>query len=370
MPAIRNIPVRSATSTPFSSPLPPLTPSQVPATPPPVHVQLNAVGGGQVVEHDQARAQFAADTKSAPGANFRWGGKFYFLTYSQIGDAPNEAVTNFFNGLGDKIDKWGAVEEHHGDGGRHWHVLVMFKSPFRSRGPAALDIAGIHPHIQTAKVDPANLNRIWQYMHKEEGAPYFGTWEHTPFDLSKFFIFFCLSNMLTISLGEEPKAKPGAAWWAILKQAKSRDEAWALIEHHGPGTARDLVINYDRIKTFINAKWPVEKEAFKPRFTEFSNVPRIMSDWWAIEAQKPDRPKSLVIISESRYGKTAWARHLGRHTYICGMWNVDDLDVDCDYIVFDDIDYDWFAGMYKSFLGAQVSFLFFLFVKHVDSQFP
>ncbi|KAK7675911.1 hypothetical protein QCA50_021154 [Cerrena zonata] len=310
------------------------------ATPAPVHHQIQPGGDETVVNHERERATFAAAPKGQLTANFRWGGKLYFLTYSQVGDAPNEAVTNFFNGLGARVEHWGAVEEHHGDGGRHWHVFVKFGgNGYRGRGAAALDIAGIHPNIQVAKGDPANLNRIWKYMHKEEGSTFWGTWEFTPFDLSA-----------------EKMTTAKNAWYSVLRDAKDQDHAWALIDHHAVGTSKDLFMNYDKIRSFVEHRWPREAVVFKPKFTDFPNLPRALRDWWDIEAQKPDRPKSLVLISESRLGKTAWARSLGRHTYMCGMWNSDNLDRECEYVVLDDMDPEWFKGYYKSFLGAQQEF--------------
>jgi hypothetical protein len=45
------------------------------------------------------------------------------------------------------IKHWKAVEEHHQDGGRHWHAIVVFDVPYRGRDERAFDVDGIHPNI-------------------------------------------------------------------------------------------------------------------------------------------------------------------------------------------------------------------------------
>lgn len=75
-----------------------------------------------------------------------------------------------------KADRWAAVRKTHADGGHHWHVIAFWDKGFRARSPRALDVAGVHPNIKKLPRD-SDIRRVWDYMHKEEGAVHFGTWE-------------------------------------------------------------------------------------------------------------------------------------------------------------------------------------------------
>lgn len=50
-------------------------------------------------------------------------------------------------------------------------------------------------------------------------------------------------------------------------------------------------------------------------------------------------------------GKSQWARSLGSHSYFHGLFNLDDLDVNSSYAVFDDIDFEHFPN-YKAWFGG------------------
>lgn len=65
-----------------------------------------------------------------------------------------------------------------------------------------------------------------------------------------------------------------------------------------------------------------------------------------------ERPRSLVLIGESRLGKTEWARSIGKAMYFCNLFSIDDWDDDAGYIILDDIDIKFFPH-WKFFLGAQ-----------------
>lgn len=67
-------------------------------------------------------------------------------------------------------------------------------------------------------------------------------------------------------------------------------------------------------------------------------------------------------MGPSRYGKTQWARSLGRHAYIANMWDLSAFDSLSDdfyrdgYVVFDDINWDTIKSSAKSWFGAQRDF--------------
>jgi len=69
------------------------------------------------------------------------------------------------------------------------------------------------------------------------------------------------------------------------------------------------------------------------------------------------RPRSLILIGETRLGKTLWARSLGKHAYFGGLFCLDESLEDVDYAVFDDMQGGLeFFHAYKFWLGAQSQF--------------
>lgn len=63
-----------------------------------------------------------------------------------------------------------------------------------------------------------------------------------------------------------------------------------------------------------------------------------------------------MIVGPSRSGKTEWARSLGRHNYVSGMWDLRSIDCEADYIVLDDIDLDKVHNP-KGWIGCQKSWI-------------
>lgn len=70
-----------------------------------------------------------------------------------------------------------------------------------------------------------------------------------------------------------------------------------------------------------------------------------------------ERPIGLILIGPTRIGKTCWARSLGPHIYWGGSTTIRDADWGgVDYIVVDDVPWDYFVGK-KQFLGGQHEFI-------------
>ena len=57
--------------------------------------------------------------------------------------------------------------------------------------------------------------------------------------------------------------------------------------------------------------------------------------------RKPDRPKSLLLLGNSRLGKTEWARSLGKHVYWNTTHNLDKWDEDAEYVILDDFKWNY-----------------------------
>ena len=87
-----------------------------------------------------------------------------------------------------------------------------------------------------------------------------------------------------------------------------------------------------------------------------------LDDWvrrWNEGQIMEERPKGLVVISPSRYGKTELFIALGSFTYECNIWNMDQWDNSAAFNIFDDMDpgSDPAKGLnfvwYKGLFGAQ-----------------
>lgn len=64
----------------------------------------------------------------------------------------------------------------------------------------------------------------------------------------------------------------------------------------------------------------------------------------------------MWIIGESRTGKTAWARSLGNHIYWNAMFSLDVWKDNADYLVIDDIEWQYIPCK-KAIFGGQAEFI-------------
>jgi len=60
-------------------------------------------------------------------------------------------------------------------------------------------------------------------------------------------------------------------------------------------------------------------------------------------------------VGPTRIGKTSWARSLGHHMFMSGLFNLDEWDESARYLVIDDIDWKWLPAK-KQLLGGQSNF--------------
>lgn len=107
------------------------------------------------------------------------------------------------------------------------------------------------------------------------------------------------------------------------------------------------------MKEYAEAHFGEDVHEYVPRFLEFPHLPEAVHQWVREEFPKRDRPKGLILWGPTRTGKTAWARSLGTHAYMNGMWNVEDFDDKAEYAVFDDMSLGGFTYSYKGFFGKQ-----------------
>jgi len=60
-----------------------------------------------------------------------------------------------------------------------------------------------------------------------------------------------------------------------------------------------------------------------------------------------------MVVGPTRLGKTEWARSIGRHIYMCGLFCLSAWDDQADYLVLDDISFDFIGGSRKTLWGSQ-----------------
>src|SRR5882762_6650815 len=137
--------------------------------------------------------------------------------------------------------------------------------------------------------------------------------------------------------------------------AGSIEEYWHRLRELAP---YEYVMNHERLEYYGNKTWAAERVAYTPLFTDFVRVPEEMRKWTEEEMVKPLRPKTLVVWGPSRTGKTEWARSLSsNHCYFGSLFNVSDVDEDCDYCVMDDMDLDYLHN-YKCWFGKSLAIIY------------
>ncbi|KAF8260942.1 hypothetical protein EI94DRAFT_1893735 [Lactarius quietus] len=249
--------------------------------------------------------------------NGRLKAKGFFLTYSQVGEHPislveDQVVQKYMA----KIKNWAAMEEVHQDGGKHWHVFLLFHAPLQTRDHKAFDINAdwrtiLHPNIRISRCSKEDLKRLWAYINKT-GAP---SWEHgsgwTLQGQSAFRIY--MPPLLIIFVRSKTKLKE------VYANALLSDSRETYLNTIRDGDPRTFVIYNDKIMAYADRAFPTPVEEYTPPFTNFNRLPQEVVDWVTEEFPKTDRPKTLILWGPSRTAKTSWARSLGSHCYM-NIW--------------------------------------------------
>jgi hypothetical protein len=103
-----------------------------------------------------------------------------------------------------------------------------------------------------------------------------------------------------------------------------------------------IIQTYISIKACAKDRYATKKKKWTACHTlaDFDNVPHILSDYaeYILSDEDIERPKSLIIVFLTRYGKTQWARSiLEQHGYMATEWNVNKIDDSCRVMIFDDV---------------------------------
>lgn len=221
--------------------------------------------------------------------------------------------------------------------GTHFHVYLEFNTYFRGRNPRAFDIDDFngtvyHPHFSKVY----GYKNMIKYCTKEDKEP-----------------------IANFEWNKDHKEK--IDWDAIYRN-----------EYNSPQEFLDNFCNmypsyftshYIALKQIAYDKYIPKQKEYVPRYLEFANIPPLCLHWVDNELHGgKERPLALVLVGESRTGKTEWARSLGKHMYMNAGFNLSIWDPDADYIVIDDFDVDPEVPLerafrnWKQFFGAQREF--------------
>ena len=144
----------------------------------------------------------------------------------------------------------------------------------------------------------------------------------------------------------------------VMKQIIDKQEWWSVFCTN--------YINYNKLinDMFKNAPPSKPKRNYNFKFylpKKLYDYVMWLDDWvrrWTLGEKLEHRPKGLVLIGDSRTGKTSLMSLFGEFSYIKNVWNVDNWEGATAYTIMDDMDAgDEGKGLsfcwYKPFFGAQ-----------------
>ena len=144
----------------------------------------------------------------------------------------------------------------------------------------------------------------------------------------------------------------------VMKQIIYKQEWWSVFCTN--------YINYNKLinDMFKNAPPSKPKRNYNFKFylpKKLYDYVMWLDDWvrrWTLGEKLEHRPKGLVLIGDSRTGKTSLMSLFGEFSYIKNVWNVDNWEGATAYTIMDDMDAgDEGKGLsfcwYKPFFGSQ-----------------
>lgn len=244
---------------------------------------------------------------------FRISARHIFLTYAQVTEFNHAEIHTHLQTIADQVY---SCQEAHEDGGTHFHAIATFEQKKDIRNERYFDFRGKHPNIQSCRSLPKSV----AYISKDG-----------------------------VTLGSPPldsRTSRQTALTTLIHESTDRDSFIRGFEEIDPLRS---IIHHAQIEGYA-AKRYNRPDSFQPRDRTSFNEPRALSQWVATNLfPSPERPKCLILLSPTRYGKTEWARSLGEHSY----WNnyvTADRNLNARYAVIDDME------RFSSFTGAKPIF--------------
>lgn len=264
-------------------------------------------------------------------SSFTINAKQFFITFPHSTFSKTELFDFYSIHFSDKhLQKILIAEESHADGSPHLHIYIYFGVRYHTRNPNAFDFRDRHANVQACR----SARAVIEYCCK--GGEY-------------------ISKQLVSNAWVDWPIKIKLDWASAIANSSSVESFMSKIRLGDP---RVYVLQYDRLYEFATRHFTVERQSFVPTFSLADFVwTDTMKQWYDdYIISTVDRPKSLILISPSRFGKTQWARSLGDHWYMAGLFNLDKFHSDCTYGIFDDIPIDFLKYSYKQWFGCQKEF--------------
>lgn len=187
---------------------------------------------------------------------FRFYGSHVFLTYSQVGDRDPQALLSFLRQLPAPVDKFVIGTEQHQDGGRHFHVYLVFSTRHDTRSERFFDFDGVHPNIAPVrgKLNGSDAKRVYTYVIKD-------------------------GNTIVWPEGADfsfPQRNASARYAAVVA-AETREDARDLIRAELP---RDYVLNLERVEYFLDRHFQRDIPVYaSPHGADTWDISPVIEQW-------------------------------------------------------------------------------------------
>nr|ALS35310.1 Replication associated protein [Tomato leaf curl virus]ALS35317.1 Replication associated protein [Tomato leaf curl virus]ALS35324.1 Replication associated protein [Tomato leaf curl virus] len=272
---------------------------------------------------------------------FKINAKNYFLTYPKCSLTKEKGLSQLLNIQTPSSKKNIKIcKQLHENGTPHLHGLIQFEGKFQGKNNKFFDLtsptrsAHFHPNIQGAK----SSSDVKSYMEKDGNVI-----DHGVFQVD----------------GRSARGGCQSANDAYAEAINSGSKAQALniLREKAP---KDFVLQFHNLNSNLDRIFTPPMEVYVSPFlsSSFDQVPEELEEW-ACEnvvssAGRPIRPISIVIVGDSRTGKTMWGRSLGPHNYLCGHLDLSPkvYNNDAWYNVIDDVD-PHYLKHFKEFKGGQ-----------------
>ncbi|KAH6653156.1 hypothetical protein BKA67DRAFT_568729 [Truncatella angustata] len=252
----------------------------------------------------------------------------------------------------DKVEIFGAKELHE-DGNPHYHVLIRFEHrvhwvdtysrlavPFVEDGVKKLVSTSIRVgHPRKGQRQNFYMNSVCAYILKGTGLGTDWVFGHRIKELP--------------GAGEARRHRENEVARRALK-LKSRLETRLFLEQEEPAKCVWNRINMERL---LLTKEPEARARYTVDYVQAPYYPTKTMMKWMQQNFAKDKPKGrptcLVLIGNSRLGKTDWAMSIGNPIMMVNSMVFDEMTTHCSHIVLNDMDFRSFKE-WREFMGCQM----------------
>lgn len=204
-----------------------------------------------------------------PAPLFRFNARNAFLTYPHSGNITPLELGNYLEQI--RPTRYVHItRELHADGSFHLHALIQWIEKFNTRNPRQFDYNNRHPNI----VIPRDLSATVIYITKHI----------TPENIAT-------EQYISGALSQSAKSASSTLWKAA-RDATTEEEC---LQKCSEASARDYILNHDRIREFARTKAQALIEYKHPdHYTPFI-VPNEIQNWLDTDFLQPVSPYTLPM---------------------------------------------------------------------------